>query len=75
MKKHRFYGGLFATPLHITTSCNYLTIKNTPPLEQANHAQAQLLALYATLNEKYKRNIIGLLCLLRLWNTHRPDRK
>jgi len=73
MKKYRFYDGLFA-PL-ITTRCNYLTIKNTPPLEQANHAEARLFAIHTTLNEKYKRKISGLLALLRLWNTHRPDRK
>ena len=79
MKKHRFYGGLFV-PV-ITTRCSYLTnnIKNTtnysPPPEQANHAQAELLAIQTILNEKYKTNIIGLLSLLQLWNNHRPDRK
>ena len=75
MKKHRFYGGLFVTPLHITTSSSYLTIKNTPPLEQANPAQDQLLTTHTTLNEKYKTNISGLLSFPRLWNSHRPDRK
>ena len=54
MKKHHFYGGLFVTLLLITTSCGYLTnnVKNTnnytPPLEQAKHAQAQLLAIHTT---------------------------
>ena len=81
MKKHYFYDGLFVTPLLITIRCSYLTntIENTtnysPALEQANHAQAQLLAIHTTLNEKYKRKISGLLALLRFWNTHRPDRK
>ena len=81
MKKHRFYDGLFATPLLITTRCSYLTntITNTtnytPPLEQANHAQAELLAIKPIPNEKYKTNISGLLDLLQLWNTHRPARK
>ena len=66
MKKYRFYGGLFVTLPPITTSCGYLTnnIKNTPPLEQAKHAQAQLLALHTIPNKKYKRKISGLLGLL-----------
>jgi len=91
MKKYCFYGGLFVTLLLITTSCSYLTnnIKNTnnytPPLEQAKHAQAQLLAIQTTFDKKssqllrylkkYKRKISGLLGLLWLWNNHRPDRK
>jgi len=89
MKKHYFYGGLFVTPLLNTTRCSYLTIKNTndysPPLEQANHAQAQLLAIHTIPGKKssrllrflknYKRRISGLLALLRLWNNNRPDRK
>ena len=81
MKKHRFYGGLFVTLPLITKRCSYLTnnITNTTnytsPLEQANHAQAELLAIQTIPNEKYKRNIIDLLSLLRLWNTHRTDRK
>jgi hypothetical protein len=81
MKKYRIYGGLFATPLLITARCNYLTntiINNTnytPPLEQANHAQAELLTIHSIPNEKYKTKISGLSGLLRLWNTHRPDRK
>jgi len=70
MKKHHFYGGLFLTPLLITTSCGYLTnnLKNTndnsPPLEQAKHAQVQLITIHTIPNEKYKRNISGLLVLL-----------
>jgi hypothetical protein len=81
MKKHRFYDGLFVTPLLITTSCSYLTnnVKNTndysPPLEQAKHAQAHLPAIHTIPNEKYKRKISGLFGLLRLWNSHRLDRK
>jgi len=81
MKKYRFYGGLFVTVLLITTSCSYLTnnVKNTndysPPLEQAKHAQAQLLAIQSISNKKYKRKISGLLGLIRLWNTHRPTEK
>jgi len=91
MKKYRFYGGLFVTLPLITTSCGYLTnnVKNTtdysPPLEQAKHVQAQLLAIHTTPDKKsspllrflknYKRKISGLLDLLRLWNNHRPDRK
>ena len=81
MKKYRFYNGLFVTPLLIATRCSYLTnnITNTTnytsPSEQATHAQPELLATHTTLNEKYKRNISGLLGLLRLWNTHHPDRK
>jgi hypothetical protein len=83
MKKHRFYGGLFVTLLHIKKSCSYLTntITNTtnytPPLEQAKHAQAQLLAIHTTPDKKssrllrflknYKRKISGLLGLLWLW--------
>ena len=91
MKKYRFYGGLFVTPLLITTSCSYFTnnVKNTkdhsPPLKQVKYAQAQLLAIHTTPGKKsstllrflknYKRKISGLLDLLRLWNNHRPDRK
>ena len=87
MKKHRFYGGLFVTLLLITTSCSYLTnnITNTPPLEQAKHTQAQLLAIQTTSGKKssqllrylkkYKRKISGLLGLPWLCNNHRPDRK
>jgi len=69
MKKHRFEGGLFVTLSLITTSCSYLTsnIKNTPPLEQAKHAQAQLLAIQTTFGKKSKRKISGLLGLLWLW--------
>ena len=63
MKKHRFYGGLFATPLLITTRYSYLTLKNTnnysPSLEQANHAQAKLLATHTTLNEKDKKTSVA----------------
>jgi len=77
MKKYHFYGGLFVTPLLITTSCSYFTnnVKNkndySPPLEQAKHAQAQLLALHTIPDKKsnrllrflknYKRKINGLL--------------
>jgi len=87
MKKYRFYGGLFVTLLLITTRCSYLTnnITNTPPLEQAKHAQAQLLAIQTTPDKKssqllrflkkYKRKISGILGLLRHWNIHRPDKK
>jgi len=81
MKKYRFYGGLFVTPLLITTSCSYLTnnVKNTndysPPLEQAKHAQTQLLAFQTILNEKYKRKISGLFGFPWLLNNHHPDRK
>jgi len=77
MKKYRFYGGLFVTHLLITTSCSYLTntITNTnnytTPLEQAKHAQAELLAIQSISNEKYKRNISGLLSLLRFWTLAR----
>jgi hypothetical protein len=77
MKKYRFYDGLFVPILLIPTSCGYLTnnIKNTtnysPPLEQAKHAQAQLLAIQTTPNEKYKRKISGLLALLWLWTLAR----
>jgi len=82
MKKYRFYGGLFVTRLPITTSCSYFinNVKNTndysPPLEQAKHAQAQLLAIHTTPDKKssqllcflknYKRKISGLLGLLWL---------
>ncbi|MBW2005911.1 MAG: hypothetical protein JRI72_15180 [Deltaproteobacteria bacterium] len=91
MKKHHFYGGLFVVLLLITKSCSYLTnnIKNTnnysPPLEQAKHVQAQLLAIQTTPDKKsspllrppkkYKRKISGLLGLLRFWNNHRLARK
>jgi len=83
MKKYHFYGGLFVTLLLITTSCSYLTnnVKNTPPLEQAKHAQAQLLAIPNTPDKKsspllrflkeYKRKISGLLGLLWLWTLAR----
>jgi len=87
MKKYRFSGGLFVTLPLITTSCGYLTnnVTNTPPLEQANHAQAQLLAINTTPYKKfsrllrflknYKRKISSLFGLLRLWNNHHPVRK
>ena len=73
MKKHRIYGDLFVTLLLITTSCGYLTnnVKNTPPLEQARHAQAQLLAILTTPDKKYKRKISGFLGLLWLWTLAR----
>ena len=87
MKKYRFYGGLFVTPLLITTSCSYFTnnVKNTNdyshPLEQAKHAQAQLLAIQLAPGKKssrllrflknYKRKISGLLGLLWLWTLAR----
>ena len=77
MKKYRFSGGLFVTPLLITTSCAYLinNVTNTndysPPLEQAKHAQAQLLALHTTHNKKYKINIAALLGLFWLWTLAR----
>ena len=74
MKKHRFYGGLFVTLLLITTSCSYLTnnVKNTPPLEQAKHAQAQLLAIQ-TIPDKKSSPLLrsGLLGLLWLWTLAR----
>ena len=81
MKKYRFYGGQFVTPLLITTSCSYLTnnVKNTnnysPPL-----AQAQLLAIHTTPDkpspllrfmESYKRKISDLLGILWLWTLAR----
>jgi hypothetical protein len=118
MKKHRFYDGLFVTLLLITKRCSYLTnnIKNTnnypPPLEQAKHAQAQLLAIQTPPDKKssplLRSGLLGLLWLwtlarfypaekryrisiwqledltllkiiktnvLRLWNTHHPDRR
>ena len=78
MKKHHFYGGLFVTPLPITTSCGYLTsnVKNTndysPPLEQAKHAQAQLLAIQTTPDKKSSQLLrSGLLGLLWLWTLAR----
>ena len=77
MKKHHVYGGLFVALLLITTSCSYLTnnVKNTTnhstPIEQARHAQAQLLAIQSTPDKKYKRNISGLLGLLWLWTLAR----
>jgi hypothetical protein len=83
MKKHRIYGGLFVTLLLITTSCSYLTnnVKNTSPLEQAQHAQAQLIAIPTTPDKKsspllrflknYKRKISGLVGLLWLWTLAR----
>jgi len=74
MKKYRFSGGLFVTPLLITTSCAYLTnnIKNTndcsSPIEQAKHAQIQLLAIHTTPDKKSSRLLrSGLLALLWLW--------
>jgi hypothetical protein len=78
MKKHHFYGGLFVTPLIIKTRCSYLTnnVTNTPPLEQANHAQAELLAIQTTSDKKSSPLLrSGLLGLIRLWNSHLPDRK
>jgi len=81
MKKYRFYGGLFVTPLLITTSCGYLTnnIKNTndnsPPLEQAKHAQAQLLAIHTTPYKKSSPLLrSSLLGLLRLITTARTEK-
>jgi len=83
MKKYHFDGGLFVTLLLITTRCNYLTnnVKNTSPLEQAKHAQAQLLAIQTIHYKKsspllrflknYKRKINGLLGLLWLWTLAR----
>ena len=83
MKKYHFYGCLFATLPFITTRYSYLTnnVKNTPPLEQAKHAQAQLLAIPNTPDKKsspllrflkeYKRKISGLLGLLWLWTLAR----
>ena len=73
MKKYRFSGGLFVTLPLITTSCGYLTnnVTNTPPLEQAKHAQAQLLAIQTTPCKKYKRTISGLLGLLWFWTLAR----
>ena len=74
MKKYRFSGGLFVTPLLITTSCVYLTnnVKNTPPLEQARHAQSQLLAIQTTLDKKSSPLLrSGLLGLLWLWTLAR----
>jgi hypothetical protein len=87
MKKYRFYGGLFVTPLLITTSCSYLTnnVTNTNnyshPLEQAKYAQAKLLTIHTTPDKKsspllrflknYKRKISGLLGLLYLWTLAR----
>jgi len=78
MKKYRFYGGLFVTLLLITTSCSYLTnnVKNTndytPPLEQAKHVQAQLLAIHTTPDKKSSPLLrSGLLGLLWLWTLAR----
>jgi len=77
MKKHHFDGGLFVTLLLIIARCSYLTnkVKNTinhsTPIEQARHAQAQLLAIQSTPDKKYKRNISGLLGLLWLWTLAR----
>ena len=83
MKKHHVYGGLFVALLLITTSCSYLTnnVKNTSPLEQAKHVQAQLLAISTApykkpipllrFLKKYKRKISGLLGLLWLWTLAR----
>jgi len=78
MKKYRFYGGLFVTPLLITTSCSYLTnnVKNTtdysPPLEQAKHAQAQLLAFHTIPGKKSSPLLrSGLLGLPWLWTLAR----
>ena len=66
MKKYRFSGGLFVTLPLSTTSYGCLTnnVTDTPPLEQAKHAQAQLFAIQSIPNEKYKRKISGLLVLL-----------
>ena len=74
MKKYHFSGGLFVAPLLITTSCVYLTnnVKNTPPLEQARRAQAQLLAIQTTLDKKSSPLLrSGLLGLLWLWTLAR----
>jgi len=83
MKKHRFYGGPFVPLLLITTSCSHFTnnVKNTSPLEQAKHVQAQLLAIQTTRDKKssrllrflknYTRKISGLLGLLWLWTLAR----
>jgi len=74
MKKYRFSGGLFVTPLLITTSCVYLTnnVKNTHSLEQARHAQSQLLAIQTTLDKKSSPLLrSGLLGLLWLWTLAR----
>ena len=78
MKKYRFYGGLFVTLLLITTSYSYFTnnVKNTndssPPLEQAKHVQAQLLALHTTPYKKSSPLLrSGLLGLLWLWTLAR----
>jgi len=78
MKKYRFYGGLFVPLLFITTSCSYLTnnVKNTnnysPPLEQAKHTQAQLLAIHTTPYKKSSPLLrSGLLGLLWLWTLAR----
>jgi len=70
MKKYRFYGGLFVTPLLITTRCSYLTnnVTNTPPLEQTKHAQAELLAIQTAPGKKSSPLLrSGLLDLLWLW--------
>jgi len=74
MKKYRFYGGLFFPLLLITTSCSYFTnnVKNTPPFEQAKHAQAQLLAIQTIPNKKSNPLLrSGLLGLLWLWTLAR----
>jgi len=78
MKKYHFYGGLFVVLLLITKSCSYLTnnIKNTnnytPPLEQAKHAQAELLAIQTTPGKKSSPLLrSGLLGLLWLWTLAR----
>ena len=78
MKKYRFYGGLFVTPLLITTRCSYLThtVKNTndysPPLEQTKHVQAQLLAIHTMPGKKSSQLLrSGLLGLLWLWTLAR----
>ena len=78
MKKYRFYSGLFIPLLLITTSCSYLThtVKNTndysPPLEQARHVQAQLLAIQTTSDKKSSQLLrSGLLGLLWLWTLAR----
>jgi hypothetical protein len=60
MKKYRFYGGLCVTLLLITARCSYLinNIKNTTnpstPIEQARHAQAELLAIQCISLEEWR---------------------
>jgi hypothetical protein len=78
MKKYRFYGGLFFPFLLITTSCSYLinnvnnTNNSSPPLAQAKHVQAQLLAIQTTPCKKSSPLLrSGLLGLLWLWTLAR----